>query len=119
MGVGTEIDLENGGFAPVGQEAGSGHQPSERDATDVRLLCGLAAAHALFGRYESAASLLDFAAWIDRGDRRVDELKAMVEMRRGRLDLSLEAIRRLRAKGHALPRQLRQVETRAALRGIE
>ncbi|WP_299285125.1 hypothetical protein [uncultured Tateyamaria sp.] len=93
-----------------GEPAGAGM----RDDKDVKLLCALAAAHTLFGRHDTAAGFVGLAAWIMPENRRVIELQALIDMRRGRLVNALDATTRLRAGGHAIPDELTLIETRAA-----
>ena len=80
------------------------------------MLCSLAAAHMLFGRYDMAASFVALAAWISPNSRRTTELRAMIEMRRGRISNALDATLRLREAGYDLPPELELIETRAIAR---
>ena len=87
---------------------------STRDAKDVKLLCALSAAHTLFGRHDTAASFMALAAWITPDEKRVIELQALIDMRRGRLAEALAGTTRLREAGHPIPTELQLIETRAA-----
>lgn len=81
------------------------------DAADLQLLNALAATQYLFGRYEKAMSLLQFAHWIDASCTKTIELVAVVAVRQGRLDQAHAAIRTLEDLGAPLPKALQAVKT--------
>jgi hypothetical protein len=90
--------------------------PGARDASDLRLLQALAAAHMLFGRHEEATSLLALAAWINPTDPRTQEISAIVEMRGGRSDLAEATAKKLMSAGHELGPMLKKALSRAEVR---
>jgi hypothetical protein len=90
---------------------------ADRDSADLRLLRALAAGHVLFGRHEDAAGFLALAAWIDPGDLRTKEIAALVELRRGQVDLAVAAVTELRSAGCKLGQELELRLARATAGG--
>lgn len=103
------MNVETGPIDSVSRTA-----PSERDIGDIRLLCALAASHSLFGLHDTAAQFLAVAAWIDPRARRVLELRAMVELRRGHIDAARAATASLRELREEISGELSIIERRAA-----